>query len=139
MAVQIRRHGHPPKYKAFTNRPDAEAWARQIESEMDRGIFVSRVEAEKINLPDNPVKLITRPKVAPGRQRRLEPVEEAALLAGCRASGATALPLMFQLALETAMLREEPLGAPIAIPENTHPASAGLPSALDYNDIILIP
>jgi integrase len=189
--VQIRRRGHPPQFKAFDTRVDAEAWARQIESEMDRGAFVSRVEAEKtlvadlldryekeitpgkrssrvekytlerlrtafgclpvarlrpqdiasfrdqrisqglaggtvikdlntlshviqtarrewgINLPDNPVKLITRPKVAPGRQRRLEPGEEAALLAGCKASGATALPLMFQLALETAMRRGE--------------------------------
>ncbi len=192
--VQIRRRNHPPQFKAFDTRADAEAWARQVESEMDRGAFVSRVEAEKtsiaelldrykreitpgkrssrveeytlkrlrsafgclpiarlrpqdvaafrdqriaqglaggtvikdlntlshviqtarrewgINLPDNPVKLITRPKVAPGRQRRLEPGEEAALLAGCKASGATALPLMFQLALETAMRRGELLG-----------------------------
>ncbi len=192
--VQIRRRGHPPQFKAFDTRADAEAWARQIESEMDRGMFVSRAEAERtlvadlldryekeitpgkrssraekyrlkmlknalgglpvarlrpqdiasyrdrriaqgmaggtvikdintlshviqtarrewgINLPDNPVTLITRPKVAPGRKRRLEPGEEAALLAGCQASGATALPLMFQLALETAMRRGELLG-----------------------------
>ena len=165
--VQIRRRNHPPQFKAFDTRADAEAWARQIESEMDRGAFISRVEAEKtsiadlldrykreitpgkrssrveeytlkrlriafgrlpiarlrpqdvaafrdqriaqglaggtvikdlntlshviqtarrewgINLPDNPVTLITRPKVAPGRKRRLEPGEEAALWAGC--------------------------------------------------------
>lgn len=192
--VQIRRRNHPPQFKAFSTRAEAEAWARQIESEMDRGAFISRAEAERtpiadlldryereitpgkrsarteiyrlkmlkdafgclpvarlrpkdiasyrdqriaqgiaggtvikdintlshviqtarrewgINLPDNPAKLITRPKVAPGRKRRLEPGEEAALLAGCKASGAPALLLMFQLALETAMRRGELLG-----------------------------
>jgi len=45
--VQIHRRNHPSQYKAFDNRSDAEAWARQIESEMDRGVFVSPVEAEK--------------------------------------------------------------------------------------------
>lgn len=189
--VQIRRRNHSPQFKAFSTRAEAEAWARQIESEMDRGAFVSRAEAERtpiadlldryereitpgkrsaraeiyrlkmlkdalgrlpiarlrpqdiaayrdrriaqgmaggtvikdintlshviqtarrewgIELPDNPARLITRPKVAPGRQRRLKPGEEAALLAGCKASGAPGLPLMFQLALETAMRRGE--------------------------------
>ena len=189
--VQIRRRGLPPKYKAFDNRPDADAWARQVEAEIDRGAYVSRVEAERtpvselidryereitptkrcaraegyclkilraefggmyvaqlrpqdvaafrdkrigqglaggtvikdlntlahiietarrewgINIPENPVRLIKRPKIAPGRKRRLEPGEEEKLLAGCKASGAPALPLMFQLALETAMRRGE--------------------------------
>jgi len=48
--IQIRRRGHPPQFKAFDTR--AEAWARQIESEMDRGAFVSRVEAEKTLIAD---------------------------------------------------------------------------------------
>lgn len=45
--VQIRRRGLPPKYKAFDNRADADAWARQVEAEIDRGAYVSRVEAER--------------------------------------------------------------------------------------------
>jgi hypothetical protein len=50
--VQIRRRGHPPQFKAFDTRADAEAWARQIASEMDRGMFVSRVEAERTLVAD---------------------------------------------------------------------------------------
>lgn len=50
--VQIRRRGHPPQFKAFDTRADAEAWARQIESEMDRSAFASRVEAEKTLIAD---------------------------------------------------------------------------------------
>lgn len=45
--VQIRRKGYPAQRKTFETKPDAQAWARMIESEMDRGVFVSRVEAER--------------------------------------------------------------------------------------------
>lgn len=38
--------------KTFTSKPDAEAWARQMEGEMDRGVFVSREEAERTTLHD---------------------------------------------------------------------------------------
>lgn len=31
---------------SFETKADAQAWVRMIESEIDRGIFVSRVEAE---------------------------------------------------------------------------------------------
>ncbi|MHB1608636.1 MAG: tyrosine-type recombinase/integrase [Acidiferrobacter thiooxydans] len=46
--AQIIRRGHDRQYKTFDTK--AEAWARQIESEMDRGVFVSRVEAESTTL-----------------------------------------------------------------------------------------
>ncbi|AOE82664.1 tyrosine-type recombinase/integrase [Pseudomonas sp. TCU-HL1] len=45
--VQIRRNGYPAQRKTFETKADAQAWARMIESEMDRGIFVSRAEAER--------------------------------------------------------------------------------------------
>jgi hypothetical protein len=45
--AQIRRKGYPAQRKTFETKADAQAWARMIESEIDRGIFVSRVEAEK--------------------------------------------------------------------------------------------
>ncbi|WP_238474390.1 site-specific integrase [Pseudomonas cavernae] len=45
--AQIRRKGYPAQRKTFETKADAQAWARMIESEIDRGIFVSRVEAER--------------------------------------------------------------------------------------------
>lgn len=45
--VQNRRRGHPQTFIAFDIRADAEAWARQIESEMDRCVFVCRLETER--------------------------------------------------------------------------------------------
>lgn len=50
--VQIRRKGFPSQTRTFTSRPEAEIWARQIEAEMDRGIFIDRSEAEKNTLHD---------------------------------------------------------------------------------------
>lgn len=41
-----------PQVKTFTSRSDAEAWARQIEFEIDRVIFASRAEAESITLTE---------------------------------------------------------------------------------------
>ncbi|WP_411390816.1 hypothetical protein [Pseudomonas sp. MPB23] len=45
--AQIRRKSYPAQRKTFETKSDAQAWARMIESEIDRGIFVSRVEAER--------------------------------------------------------------------------------------------
>ncbi|KRW71822.1 DNA recombinase [Pseudomonas sp. TTU2014-105ASC] len=45
--AQVRRKGYPAQRKTFETKADAQAWARMIESEIDRGIFVSRVEAER--------------------------------------------------------------------------------------------
>ena len=50
--AQILRKGHPPQYKTFNNKFDAEKWARSIEAEMDRGAFVSRKEAENTTLSE---------------------------------------------------------------------------------------
>lgn len=36
--------------KMFNTRAEAEAWTRQVESEIDRGVFVSRAEAESTTL-----------------------------------------------------------------------------------------
>lgn len=45
--VRVRRNGYPDEVKSFPNKTDAECWARSVESEMDRGQFVSRTEAEQ--------------------------------------------------------------------------------------------
>jgi integrase len=44
--VQIRKRGYPPQTKTFTREADARRWATIIESEMERGVFVSRTAAE---------------------------------------------------------------------------------------------
>ena len=43
----IRRKGYPSQSQTFEKKIDAEAWARALESEMDRGFFVSRTESER--------------------------------------------------------------------------------------------
>ena len=48
--AQIRRKGYPVQRKTFNSRAEAEAWAATVESEMARGIFVSRQEAETTTL-----------------------------------------------------------------------------------------
>ena len=48
----IRRKGWPKQSRAFATRADAEAWAREIETEMDRGVFVRRDLAESTTLKE---------------------------------------------------------------------------------------
>lgn len=50
--ARIIRKGWPVQTKTFNDKPAAQAWIRLIESEMDRGIFVSRTEAESTTLRD---------------------------------------------------------------------------------------
>ncbi|MFA7497037.1 MAG: hypothetical protein WCY67_12130, partial [Acidithiobacillus sp.] len=48
--AKVRRKGYPTQSKVFRIKREAEAWARSIESEMDRGTFAPRGEAEKTTL-----------------------------------------------------------------------------------------
>lgn len=48
--VQIRRKGHPHLSKTFELKKDAEDWARDIERDMRRGLFIDRREAETTTL-----------------------------------------------------------------------------------------
>lgn len=48
--ARIRKRGWPVTCKTFSTKVQAEQWAREIESEMDRGVFVSRAEAESTTL-----------------------------------------------------------------------------------------
>lgn len=50
--VRVIRKGYAVQTKSFTTRTDAERWARTIESEMDRGVFVCRDEAEATTLAE---------------------------------------------------------------------------------------
>lgn len=48
----IRRDGYPYQSKTFDTKAEAEAWAAIIESEMTRGVFVERKEAEQTTLDE---------------------------------------------------------------------------------------
>ncbi|CAR50491.1 site-specific integrase [Burkholderia cenocepacia] len=48
--AQVRRHGYPAQSKTFNTKVEAEAWANMIESEMSRGVWISRSEAEATTL-----------------------------------------------------------------------------------------
>lgn len=50
--VHVRRRGYPDQFNTFTTRKEAEAWAATIESEMARGIFYCRREAESTTLAE---------------------------------------------------------------------------------------
>jgi hypothetical protein len=45
--AQVRRTGWPAVTDTLRTRKDAEAWARDVESQMDRGIFVDRSAGER--------------------------------------------------------------------------------------------
>ena len=191
--VQVNRKGQARQSRTFDTKVDAEAWARQIENEMDRGVFVLRKEAENTTLCEaldrysrevipekkgarqelmriqrwkrsplakrfiasiqgkdiaayrddrlkeasantvrhelsilshlytiatkewsiaglvNPVRQIRMPKMPAGRERRLLPEEEKALLEACESYGGD-LPHLVRFAVETGMRRSELVG-----------------------------
>ena len=50
--ARVRRQGYPEITKSFQSRQDAERWARALESEMDKGQFISIDEAQRSTLGD---------------------------------------------------------------------------------------
>lgn len=50
--AKIRRKGYPVQSKTFKTKGAAEEWARGIENEIDRGIYVSRTEGERTTFAD---------------------------------------------------------------------------------------
>ena len=50
--AQIRRVGHVHQSRSFDSKAEAEAWARHVENEMDRGVFIDRTEAERTTLAE---------------------------------------------------------------------------------------
>lgn len=48
----VKRKGYPLQSKTFNYRKDAEAWARDVERDMDRGIYMPRQEAERTTIHD---------------------------------------------------------------------------------------
>lgn len=50
--VKVRRRGFPVQTMSFDSKSAAESWARQIETEMDKGALVSNAEAERTTLKE---------------------------------------------------------------------------------------
>lgn len=50
--ARVQRKGFSEKCRTFYNRNDAIAWARMIETEMDRGIYLNRTAAESTTLAE---------------------------------------------------------------------------------------
>lgn len=50
--ARVRRLGQPDETRSFLTHQEAERWARSVESEMDRGSYVSYTEAQKTTLGD---------------------------------------------------------------------------------------
>lgn len=48
----VRRRGYPDTVKTFSSKAEAEQWARAIEVEMDRGLFICRDKTEQTTLGD---------------------------------------------------------------------------------------
>lgn len=46
----VRRKGQPPQSRTFDIKADAVEWARNIESEIDRGVFYDRTESQNTTL-----------------------------------------------------------------------------------------
>ncbi|MBU2762246.1 site-specific integrase [Acidithiobacillus caldus] len=50
--ARIRKKGYPQQVKTFRSKAEAERWAKAVETEMNRGMFVSRSESESTTLND---------------------------------------------------------------------------------------
>ena len=50
--AHVRRRGYPAQVRTFDTKAEAEAWAATIESEIARGVFVCRAEAEGTTLTE---------------------------------------------------------------------------------------
>lgn len=81
--VQIRRKGHKLS-KTFFYKQDAEVWARKVESEIDRGIFINTNEAERTTLSKlieryKLEKLNIKPKDDATNERKKSPIDKTKL------------------------------------------------------------
>ena len=80
--AHIRRRGYPAQVRTFDTKAEAEAWASIIESEIARGIFTSRAEAEGTTLAealDRYAREVTSKKNADREGRRVRGLQARAL------------------------------------------------------------
>src|SRR5689334_3313986 len=100
--AQIRRRGYPAQSKTFETKAEAEAWANMIESEMSRGVWVSRGEAEATTL----YEALTRyeAEVVPTKKGA---AQEESVLRACKAEEVAKRPLAAIRSADVARLRDQ--------------------------------
>ncbi|MDE1181517.1 site-specific integrase [Paraburkholderia sp.] len=100
--AQVRRRGYPAQSKTFNTKAEAEAWANMIESEMSRGIWVSRSEAEATTLfealkrYEEEVSLLKKGAA-----------QESSIIKACQAIDLAKRPLATVRSADIAKLRDE--------------------------------
>ncbi len=86
--VRIRKKGFPAQVKTFRNKSEAQAWAKATESEMERGAWRDRSEAESTTLNEalqryaeevTPQKREQASELAKIRQWQARPIAKVAL------------------------------------------------------------
>ena len=99
--AQIRRRGYPAQSKTFETKTEAEAWATIIESEISRGVWVSRSEAEATTL----YEALTRYEAEVVPQKK-GATQEASVLRACKAEEVAKRPLAAIRSADVARLRD---------------------------------
>ena len=83
--AQVRAKGYPGQTRTFATRAAAEHWAKTLEVEMTRGVFVSRAEAERTTLHElldrycqdiSPTKKGATPEVIRIRAMMRDPISQ---------------------------------------------------------------
>ncbi|BEP34624.1 tyrosine-type recombinase/integrase [Variovorax sp. V59] len=100
--AQIRRRGYPAQSKTFETKAEAEAWANMIESEMARGVWVSRGEAEATTLHEALTRYET--EIVPAKKGA---AQEESVLRICKATDLAKRPLATIRSADVAKLRDE--------------------------------
>ncbi|RST47118.1 site-specific integrase [Variovorax sp. DXTD-1] len=100
--AQIRRRGYPAQSKTFETKAEAEAWANMIESEMARGVWMSRGEAEATTLHE----ALTRYEIeiVPAKKGA---AQEESVLRICKATDLAKRSLATIRSADVAKLRDE--------------------------------
>ncbi|KVE38061.1 tyrosine-type recombinase/integrase [Burkholderia sp. TSV86] len=100
--AQVRRHGYPAQSKTFNTKAEAEAWAKMIESEMSRGVWVSRSEAEATTL----YEALKRYEEEISLSKK-GAAQEASVIKTCKAPELAKRPLASIRSADIAKLRDE--------------------------------
>ncbi|SAK40718.1 recombinase [Caballeronia fortuita] len=100
--AQVRRRGYPAQSRTFNTKAEAEAWAGMIESEMSRGIWVSRSEAETTTVYEALIRYEGEISFA-----KKGVAQELSVLKTCKAANLAQRPLATIRSADIAKLRDE--------------------------------
>ncbi|MFM0428455.1 site-specific integrase [Paraburkholderia aspalathi] len=100
--AQVRRRGYPAQSKTFTTKAEADAWANMIESEMSRGVWVSRSEAEATTLYAALIRYEEEISLS-----KKGAAQETSVLKTCKATDMAKRPLATIRSADIAKLRDD--------------------------------